>query len=181
MNRVIKNEFSYNILGDRMKIHFFSEKEMILFLNKDYSKTINLDSKEELEQYFRDVFLKIHKHYQITLYGYYNIVLYHDKNYGVILHILKEDLDYYDYFDKEIDMRIMIDKENVFLYEMNDLFDLDHKLLKKGIIYQYQNRLYLRLFEDVTSYEMGKLLEFTDVVYQDTDCILKYGNKLKIS
>lgn len=181
MNRVIKVESSYNTLGDRMKIHFFDEKEMTLFLNKYYSDNLNLDSKAELEQYFKDIFLKIHKYYDITLHGYYNIVLYHDQNYGVIIRILKEDLDYYDYFDKEIDMRIMIDKENIFLYEINDLLDLDKKLLRKGILYRYQDKVYLRLFEKIDSYEMGKLLEFTSVIYEDTDSILKYGRKLKIS
>ena len=67
-----------------MKIYFFDEKEMTLFLNKCYSENLNLDSKGELEQYFKDIFLKIHKYYDITLHGYYNIVLYHDKNYGII-------------------------------------------------------------------------------------------------
>lgn len=161
-----------------MKIHFFYDKEMILFLNNYYSASLDIESKENLESYFKELFLRIHKIYKIALYGYYNINLYYDKYYGVILKIQKEDLDYYDYFDKEIDMRIIVEKNSVFLYQIDDFFELDDEILSKGILYRYQNKIYFKLNENLSWNEMGKLLEFSDIVYENTDVILKYAKKI---
>lgn len=166
-----------------MKILFLNDREFILFLNEFYSSELDLESKENLEKYFRKLFLKIHKYYNIVLTGYYNIHLYHDMNYGVIIKINREDLDYYDYFDNGVDMVdmcILVEKQDGFLYRFEDYLEVEPNILKKGMLYRYQNKFYLRLKEKVRTMELGKVLEFSEIVYENLDTILKQGEVLKI-
>lgn len=161
-----------------MKINFFNSENIVIYINNYLFSNLNVESKEELEKSFKKIFLKLHHNYNVNLYGYYNIILCQDYNYGIILNLQKEDIDYYDYFDKEIDMRIIIDKNNFFLYQINDYFDFTKDELKNSDIYSYDNKLYLRLNKKVDFITMGKILEKSDLVYKNIDIIIKNGKKV---
>ena len=64
---VIYKEFSYNNVGEKMKILFFDENKLIIYLNNYYCIDLDLKSKDNLEKYFRALFLKINKNYDILL------------------------------------------------------------------------------------------------------------------
>ena len=93
-----------------------NDGKFIVFLNK-YNK-IDFENKLKLEKYFRNLFTTIKDKYNIEVNGYYDINIYNDKNYGVIIEIESEDLDYYNYFN-QIDMEINVLKDSLFLYEIN--------------------------------------------------------------
>lgn len=161
-----------------MKINFFNGQNIVIYLNTFFADKIDLEDSSTLEDYFKELFLRLHKYYHIELSGYYNIIIYHDRFYGMIIKLHKEDLDYYNYCDTEIDMRILIERNHHFLYEVKDIFDLDKHILKSGILYIYQNHFYFRVTKKISFIELGKLLEQSKMIYQDTESVIRCGKKI---
>lgn len=160
-----------------MKVLFLSENKMIIYLNDFYAKELNFQDKDEIESYFKTIFIKLKNKYQIKTYGYYDIVLYHDANYGVVIELSREENEYYKTFDTSLDMKIMIEKDNTFLYELEDPFAIDSQLLKDSTLYRYHNKLYLQLKEKIDYIELGELLEHSILKYKNISEILKCGKK----
>ena len=104
-----------------MKINYIDENNIIVFLNKIKIKDKLLLSSSYLENYFRNLFLTLKDKYQINISGYCNVTLYQDNIYGVIVDIKKEFTDYFDYFDNQVDMKIDVAKNSIFLYKVNSL------------------------------------------------------------
>ncbi len=148
----------------------FNNNKIIIYLNK---KLILENAK--LESYFKKLFLKIKDKYNIKIIGYYNINVYNDKNYGSIIEMENQDLDYYNYFN-QIDMEIKINK-NDFLYQI-DYEYLTKELLSKVNVYKYNEKLYLKILD---SNIINKILEFSKVIYgEEINKILKKGKKVKV-
>ena len=166
---------SYNNVGGCMKIKIIDENNFIVFLNKYVYKDIDLTSKRDLEIKLKDLFQKLNNYYNVKVYGYYNVSIFIDNNYGFILEMEKEDIDYMDYQDDQIDMRIVV-INNTFLYLLDDILinNVD------GAIYKYKDKFYLKLNHDINNIEMGKLLENSNIIYNKTNDIIKYGTLLKM-
>lgn len=160
-----------------MKVLFLSENKLIIYLNDFYAKELNFQDKNEIESYFKTIFIKLKNNYQIKTYGYYDIVLYHDANYGVVIELSREENEYDKTFDTSLDMKIMIEKDNPFLYELEDPFTIDSQLLKDSTLYLYHNKLYLQLKEKIDYIELGELLEHSILNYKNISEILKCGKK----
>lgn len=154
------------------------EDKIIVFLNKDRIKNVDL-KEENLEEYFKIIFLNLNEKYNIELNGYYNIDVYKDNNYGIILEIESEDMDYYNYFN-QIDMKINISNKTIFLYEIGYEF-IDNSLLKDITCYKCLNKLYIKVKENIDNNKYSKILEYSNIIYGDKiDDILKYSEKVKI-
>jgi len=161
-----------------MKIEVIDELNFTIYLNKFYINDIDLKNKDDLENYFKNLFLKLKDSYQMPLSGYYNITIYLDKFYGVIIDIQKEDLEYFDYFGGQIDMRIAI-VDNSFLYQVKDINILKNQTIY-GAIYQYKNHFYFKLEKEIPNNLYLKLLEWSNIIYKEnTEIIMKKGKKLK--
>lgn len=158
-----------------MKINFFNEDNITIQLNDFYITELDLEQKDNLEQYFKQLFLRLHQFYGIKIKGYYNIIVYHDQQYGLVISLQKEAIDYYDFFDNEVDMRIIIDRGKHFLYQIDDYFFLDEEMKKVVNLYSYQKKLYLQVKEKLKPVKLGYLLEHSKLIYQNTDMILKRG------
>lgn len=152
-----------------MKVKIIDENNIIVFLNNN-----KLNYKDQLEKQLKELFNKLKDIYKLNIYGYYNIRIYIDKYYGSIIDINKEDIEYVDYNQDEIDMRIEIQKTN-FLYKINNYYNLNID----SIIYKYNNNYYLKLEKEINNYNLGKLLELSEIIYNNTDTIIKYGNILQ--
>ena len=163
-----------------MKILFFDENKLIIYLNNYYCIDLDLKSKDNLEKYFRALFLKINKNYDILLSGYYEIEMFYDSTYGIVIEINKDNLDYFDYYNDTVDMRIKVNNSKTFLYEIEDIFILSNDILKKGILYKYNNKLYLHFIKKVTDIDIGKVLEFASIEYKKVDEIIRKGTVLNI-
>ena len=158
-----------------MKIEKYDNK-YIIYLNKDYKK-INIKDKINIENDFRELFLNLRKNYNIKLVGYYNIYIYENKYYGLVIEIENEDLEYYDYFDDELDMKITILENQTFIYEiLNDL----KEILSKYNIIKNKDKLYVKLDNDISNIEMGILLENSKIIYKDAVDIIKGAKKIEI-
>lgn len=153
------------------------DDKIIVFLNKCETNEIDFNIEEESEEYFKNLFLILNKKYDIKLNGYYNIDIYKDDNYGIILEILEEELDYYNYFD-QVDMKINFNN-SVFLYETKFEF-LDNIISKDIICYKYLDKIYLKI-DKLNDLDYFKLLEFSNVIYDDSvKEILKYSKKVNL-
>ncbi len=158
-----------------MKIEKYDNK-YIIYLNKDYKK-INIKDKINIENDFRELFLNLRKNYNIKLVGYYNIYIYENKYYGLVIEIENEDLEYYDYFDDELDMKITILENQTFIYEiLND----SKEILSKYNIIKNKDKLYVKLDNDISNIEMGILLENSKIIYKDAVDIIKGAKKIEI-
>lgn len=163
-----------------MHIKIIDELNMIIYLNKFKLGNIDFNKREDLQDYFKNLFFNLKVYYNIDVNGFYNINVFKDRFYGIVLEIEKEDLDYMEYFNGSIDMNISIQSQN-FLYEIDDYFNIDKKILDKIKIYQYKNKLYLEIIEELSNINMAKICEFSKIIYQDNvNTIIKHGKKIDV-
>lgn len=155
------------------------DKKIIVFLNSDEIKNIDFSDDESLEEQFKEIFLKLNKKYDIELNGYYEVNIYKDGNYGIILEIITEDFDYYNYFN-QIDMKINISKLSSFLYEIKYEF-LNNDIFENCICYKYLNKIYLKVLDNIDRYTYFKILELSNVLYgEKIEEIIRYGKKVNL-
>ena len=131
----------------------FKEDKLILYLNTSYINDINLTNKEELSKYIKNLLFKLSENYSLEFNGYYNINIYLDKNYGLIIEITLEDNLYLDYFSDTLDINIKIYKDS-FLYEVSDIDDISDIN-----IYLNNNHIYIELLNPYSNILMGKFME----------------------
>lgn len=150
-----------------MKIELLDDYNYTLYLNNLYIKDLNLDNKEDIEIYLKKLFLIIKDRYDIDISGMFEIDIYVNNKYGIVIDIFKEDLEYLDYFSNQIDMQVNIIKDSIFLYEIDNLID--------NTLYKYDSKYYINIedINDISIYEQGKII-FGEYVLD----VLKYGKKL---
>lgn len=160
-------ELKIVIEENKYTLYIYSYKEDVLY-TKD---------KDTVEAYFKNLFLKLKKYYQIELNGYYDIHIYHNKNYGNIITVEKEEYDYYNYYDDKLDMRISFEPESEFLYELEDLYI---KQKEEDLpIYLYNSHLYAQINKTIPSIEMAQIVEHSKIVYgEEVEHILSFGKML---
>ena len=132
-----------------------------------------------ISNYLKKILLKIKTKYQINIYGYYDVFIYVDEYYGIIIKLIREELEYLSYYDKEIEMKIIV-LDNQFFYEIEDIYKIKQEILDISDIYLYNNQIYLELKSDINFTLYGYLIENSKVIYEDTEKIKKEGNKIEI-
>jgi len=163
-----------------LKIIINDDINMIIFLNRLYILDIDFKQPENIEKYFKNLLKKLSDYYDINISGYYEINVYIDKFYGVVLELEKQELEYYGYFDDEVDMQIIIHDKD-FIYEIKDYFWIDDELKKKTKLYKYKSKLYLFINEKINDLELGKILEHSKIIYKlDNDLITRKQNELGV-
>lgn len=155
-----------------MKIEIIGDN-IIVFLNKYITNNLDYRDSKVLESELKKIFDKLEKIYNIKIKGYYDVDLYIDNNYGIIMELDEDDIGYND-FDEIIDMRIRTINTRL-LYKIDDILPLNIK----HTIYLYKKNLYLEIDENINNIEMGKILENSEIIYKNTDDIIKYGKVLK--
>ena len=153
------------------------DNKLIIFLNRMYVDKNNFEDKKETEKFLRCLINRLKRNYELEFNGYYNITLYFDKIYGIVISIEKEDLEYFDYFNGQMDFSIRVIK-NEFLYQLQEL--LDKNLLSKFIIYKNKTNFYLKPKMDLTPKDMGILLENSVIIFDEqTKEIIKSSKVMK--
>ena len=89
------------------------------------------------------------------------MLIYIDKNFGVIFNLNKEKLDYYDYFNGQVDLNITI-KEVEFLYKIDDI---PNYLLKKIEMTQIKDDMYYKIIKKLNNKEDMYLIEHIEKIY----------------
>ena len=96
-----------------MNIKFIDDLTFNVYVKKEKLKKINIKNKSELEKYIKEIIEVLKNIYNIKVEGFYDVNVYIDKHYGIILNFNKEKLEYYDYFNG-IEINVII-KEVSFL------------------------------------------------------------------
>jgi hypothetical protein len=144
-----------------MSIKFNSELVFDIYVKKHLIEGIDFSIKSDIEKYLKKLFKTLNNKYNIAVEGFYNITVYIDKYYGIILHLEKEELDYYEYYKNQVDMRL-VTVHTDFMYEVDDIpFDI----IEKVKISNKNKNIYLTLKEKLTDLEMMKLLENSKIIY----------------
>jgi hypothetical protein len=150
-----------------MKIEHVNEHNFYIYLNKYYLVDLNLNDKQCVEEYFKKVFINLKKNYHLDIYGYYNIRVYANKQYGVIIDVFKLCNDYFKMPGNKVDMKIMIDNDNKFLYKISDYFFTEaYKNCIKNIYYK-DGKYYLELDDNVDENFYLYLIEHSDIIFND--------------
>ncbi len=153
------------------------DENIVFFLNKIYLDNIDLKDENLIEKKLIKLINKIQKQYNIDLNGYYNVYIYKDKNYGLIIEMEKEKLDYLDYFNNQIELNIEI-IEDTFLYKTDNIFTIDKTLLEKLIIYINKDEIYLKIKENINDIELGQIIENSQIIYGNKAKSIKKQSKI---
>ncbi len=141
-------------MGECMKVEYVDNKLIV------YLKEISIDDIEELCQ---DTIDKLEHHFNIILKGFYDVNVYIDQRYGVVLEFIMEELDLYIDFSK-VELHL-IENNNKFLYEIFDILDVN-----VNKFYLYNGRYYITLDNvDNSNVEFGR------IIYKNTDDIITNG------
>ena len=155
------------------------DENIVIFLDKLYLNNIDLKDYNLIEKKLIKLINKIQNKYLIDLNGYYNVYIYKDENYGIIIYMQKEELEYIDYFNEQLEFNIEV-IEDSFLYKIYDILRLEKPLLNKFIIYKNKDNLYLKPKEKISNIELGIILENSEIIYgAQADKIKKKGQIIK--
>ncbi len=146
-----------------MKLKVVVDNNIIVFLTKSYIKNIDLTSKRVLESYLNKLINKIKNKYDLDITGFYNVKIYIDENYGIIIDIIKETLDYPEYFT-DLDMNIEVIEDD-FIYMFDDIPILNENILMKFDKYKYKDKIYLIQIQNTNEIELGIVVENAKIIY----------------
>lgn len=153
------------------------DENIVFFLNKIYLDNVDIKDESLIEKKLIKLINKIQKQYNIDLNGYYNVYIYKDKNYGLIIEMEKEKLDYLDYFNNQIELNIEI-IEDTFLYKIDNIFTIDKTFLEKLIIYINKDEIYLKIKENINDIELGQIIENSQIIYGNKAKSIKKQSKI---
>ena len=156
-----------------MKIEYLDDI-IVLFIN---NLDIDFKNPDNIKKYFKEIFLKLKNNLKIELNGFYLVKVYKNIN-ELVIEIKLEELDFYDLYNDEIDMKIVIE-ENDFLYEIEDIF-IDKNIIKDCYIIKYKNKLYLKIKKEINKIKLSYLKEISNLKYKDNYNIINYGEYLNI-
>lgn len=133
------------------------DNNLIVFLN--IKPKIDFSNKSDLQKYFQKLFLKLNNIYELDLCGSYEIDIYNN-NYGIILEIKKQDIEYFEYYDG-IDMKITVSKYNDVLYKIKNY---NEQLEKTCELYMYNGTIYAKP-KNQNFQKIGILIENSEIIY----------------
>lgn len=137
------------------------------------NQIIDIYNQVKVKELTKEIIKKINK--KNKLYGLTYLEIYQDINYGTIIKVKNDKTIYYK--KNEIEIKIIIHTDTPLLYKI-DYFDI--KKDYKNKIYYYKNNFYLELENKINKDKYLKLLEVSEVIYEDTHQIINNGLKIKV-
>ena len=137
------------------------------------NQIIDICNQVKVKELTKEIIKKINK--KNKLYGLTYLEIYQDINYGTIIKVKNDKTIYYK--KDEIEIKIIIHTDTPLLYKI-DYFDI--KKDYKNKIYYYKNNFYLELESKINKDKYLKLLEVSEVIYEDTHQIINNGLKIKV-
>lgn len=136
---------------------FNKENKFILVkIFKSYLNDFDIYDKDNMIDLFKDIFITIKNKY--NLLGLFDVDIYVNDEYGLIIEI--HNICSYDY---EIDLRINVHLDSIFLSEINSSEILDY-----NEVYYYNDKFY----------GLFKKFSDNDVIYKNTNVIINDGIKV---
>lgn len=136
-----------------MKVEMLSNTIIVYLLD---NKKYNEDS--DIKKILINVFDNLEKYYNITFTSDYNLELYINRYYGMILEI-KENEDFI--YDGIVNLKLNVLRDTLFLYEVDDPLEyINYE------IYYYNDKFYVNAKrEDINLIENSNLV-YGDIVYK---------------
>lgn len=136
-----------------MKVEMLSDKIIVYLLD---NKKYNEDS--DIKKILINVFDNLEKYYNITFTSDYNLELYINRYYGMILEI-KENEDFI--YDDIVNLKLNVLRDTLFLYEVDDPLEyINYE------IYYYNDKFYVNAKrKDINLIENSNLV-YGDIVYK---------------
>lgn len=136
-----------------MKVEMLSNTIIVYLLD---NKKYNDDS--DIKKILINVFDNLEKYYNITFTSDYNLELYINRYYGMILEI-KENEDFI--YDDIVNLKLNVLRDTLFLYEVDDPLEyINYE------IYYYNDKFYVNAKrEDINLIENSNLV-YGDIVYK---------------
>ena len=132
--------------------------DIIIYISKQYVEKNNLNEGKNIKK-----FINILKNkYNLELYGYYEIKIYIDKNYGIIMKLIKNELEYLDYLNNELEININI-IEDSFLYQIEDLWLLK-KIKDNIVIYKCFEKIYIEI-NKISNIFLPSIIENSTIIF----------------
>ena len=123
---------------------------------KSYLNDFDIYNKDNIIELFKDIFITIKDKY--NLLGLFDVDIYVNEEYGLIIEIHNSCS-----YDFEIDVKINVHLDSLFLSEINS-----NEILDCNDVYYYNDKFY------------GLFKEFSDrdVIYKNTNIIINNGIKI---
>jgi len=144
-----------------------------IYIIKLLNIKINIYDPNELEDITKKIITKIKKNYKLN--NCIHLEFYLNDHYGTIIKLKDYKSPFTINSDKTV--KITIHTETPFLYQI-DYFDIDKNKLTKEKIYYYKNKFYLQLNNNINTKDYYKLLELSEVIYEDTLDIIDKAIKI---
>lgn len=132
------------------------DEDTTVFLINSYIKDTDYTKEKNLKKLIK----KLNKKYKTNLYGFIDATIYIDKTYGVIIN-MKKTKNYFDYFNKDIDISINVIEKNFWYKVENPTIKNIKKICKKD------GFLYIKP-KDTSSIELAKLIEQSEIIYNES-------------
>lgn len=116
-------------------------------------------NKDNINGYVKELIIKLKRKYRKKISGLYKANIYINKNYGIIIDLIKEED--IDFFSDMVDLKIILHENE----EMYLSFD-DYFLLKQKKIFFLNNKYYINI-NSLNKKELLKMYEFCNIIYGD--------------
>ncbi len=123
-----------------MKVQVLENEKIVLFLYNYFFKTLE---KEDVVKEVKQIFLKLIKYYKLNMSGVYNVLVYENAKYGIILEIEKTSELLFN--PDLIDIKVKIYKDFDFYFKTKDYF-----ILKNYKNIYYENGYFYINLKDIT-------------------------------
>lgn len=143
------------------------------YIIKIFNNKINIYNTNELEELTKKVIIKTNKKYKLD--NSIHLEIYPNNNYGLIIKLKDYKPPYKTNKNKTV--KITIHTDSAFLYQI-EYFDIIKHNITKDKIYYYKNKFYIKTNDITDIKDYYKLLELSEVIYEDTDLILDKGIKI---
>ena len=133
--------------------------------------SFNYRDEKDIEKFLKDKIIKLKKKYHKDISGFYNVNVYQNNKYGLIIELLHEsDIDY---FKDLIDIKVNVYYDSDIYLELDDYF-LINKYKNK---YSYDNKYYISI-DDISYIDMIVLSDFYKYIYGNK--LLSIKNQFKV-
>ena len=145
-----------------MKLELFNLNNLTVYLNNEYLEKINFDINKNVEQQFKKLFTRIKNIYNIDMFGYYDVTIYINDIYGMIIDIEKDDDEYIKIFGDTGDMKITFKFDSSIYYKLDEFktFNID-----EYDVYFDNDNFYIEILNNNNHSEYLKLLENSTIIY----------------
>ncbi|MBQ7141001.1 MAG: hypothetical protein IJO32_05805 [Bacilli bacterium] len=147
-----------------MKLEVFNLNNIVFYLSKEYLNKIHFKIDVDVEKEFKKLFIRLKNIYNLNLNGYYEVIVYINDLYGIIIEMEKDDDEYIKIFGDTLDMKITFKFDCEILYKIENIDFID---FSKYNLYYKNNNLYISIKDKylLEKNEYLNLLENSKLVY----------------